>query len=280
MPRFAANLSFLYPELEFLQRFEAAARDGFTAVEYLFPYPWPAHELSARLQANGLQQVLFNTPAAGTDLTSVAAAWQAGARGLLCLGQRQLEFEYGISLALDYAAALRCPKVHVMAGVLPAGIEPAAVLELVITRLRWACRQAAERGITLLIEPINQRDMPGYFLSRQDQALAILDAVGAANLQLQMDLYHCQISEGDLSSKLRRDLPTGRIGHIQIAGVPMRQEPDVGELNYAYLLPLLDQLGYSGWVGCEYHPRRGGTPGGTSVGLGWRAPWLAQRACA
>lgn len=278
MPRFAANLSFLYPELPFLQRFEAAARDGFTAVEYLFPYSWPAPELAARLQANGLQQVLFNAPAAGTDAASVAAAWPAGARGLLCLAQRQPEFEYGIKLALDYAVALRCPRIHVLAGLLPEGFVRSAVLALVIKRLRWACQRAADHGVTLMIEPINQRDMPGYYLSRQDQALSILDGVGATNLQLQMDWYHCQISEGDLSSKLRRDLPTGRIGHIQIAGVPTRQEPDSGELNSAYLLALIDQLGYNGWVGCEYHPRLGGQPGGTSAGLGWCAPWLAKAA--
>lgn len=274
MPRFAANLSFLYPELPFLDRFEAAARDGFAAVEYLFPYAWPTRELADRLEGNGLQQVLFNAPPAGTDLAGAVAAWDAGQRGLLCLADRQDEFRFGVALALEYAAALRCPRIHVMSGLLPAGLEREALLDVVAANLHWACAQAAQQGVTLLIEPINLRDMPGYFLNRQAHAHEILDAVGAPNLQVQMDLYHCQVQEGDLASKLRRYLPSGRIGHIQIAGVPERQEPDVGELNYPYLLALLDELGYSGWVGCEYRPRRGARPGGTSSGLGWRQPFL------
>lgn len=276
MPRFAANLSFLYPELPFLDRFEAAARDGFKAVEYLFPYAWPTQELSARLKGNGLQQALFNAPPAGIDQAAAVAAWDAGERGLLCLADRQAEFRFGLALALDYAAALQCPRLHVMAGVLPAGLEREKLLGVVAANLAWACAQAAAQGVTLLIEPINLRDMPGYFLNRQDHAHEILDAVGAPNLQVQIDLYHCQVQEGDLASKLRRYLPTGRVGHIQIAGVPERQEPDAGELNYPYLFDVIDALGYSGWVGCEYRPRRGAQPGGTSEGLGWRQPYVAN----
>ncbi len=269
MPRFAANLSFLYPELPFLDRFEAAARDGFKAVEYLFPYAWPAAELVARLRGNGLQQVLFNAPPAGTDVASVNSAWARGARGQLCLQGNPAEFEYGVHLALDYAGALNCPRIHLMAGLLPDGMLRESLLDAVAARLRWACAQAAALGVKVMIEPINLRDMPGYFLNRQDHAHELLDAVNAANLQVQMDLYHCQVQEGDVATKLRRYLPTGRVGHIQVASVPQRQEPDGGELSYAYLFALLDELGFEGWVGCEYHPRLGSQAGGTTAGLAW-----------
>ncbi|MDD2920038.1 2-oxo-tetronate isomerase [Rhodoferax sp.] len=269
MPRFAANLSFLYPELPFLDRFEAAACDGFTAAEFLFPYAWSAQELAARLKGSGLQQVLFNAPPGGTDVASVVGAWDAGERGLLCLEGRDDEFRHGIALALDYAAALHCPRIHVMSGLVPPGVERERLLDEVVGKLRRACAQAEQQGVTLLIEPINLRDMPGYFLNRQDHAHQILAAVGAPNLQVQMDLYHCQIVEGDVATKLRHYLPFGRVGHIQIASVPERQEPDHGELNYPYLLKLIDELGYAGWVGCEYRPKLGTQPGGTSVGLGW-----------
>lgn len=270
MPRFAANLSFLYPELSFLDRFEAAARDGFTAVEYLFPYAWPKGELVARLQGNGLQQVLFNAPAAGADPAAVASAWDAGERGLTCRAERQAEFRFGIHLALDYAVALACPRIHVMSGLVPDGVLRETLLIQVAENLRWACEQAAQQGVQVLIEPINLRDMPGYFLNRQDHAHEILDAVNASNMQVQMDLYHCQVQEGDVATKLRRYLPTGRIGHVQIASVPARQEPDGGELCYPYLFELLDELGYAGWVGCEYRPRLGLQASGTTQGLAWR----------
>ncbi|MBA3056845.1 MAG: hydroxypyruvate isomerase family protein [Gammaproteobacteria bacterium] len=276
MPRFAANLSFLYPELPFLARFEAAARDGFQAVEFLFPYAWPQRELAERLKDNALQQVLFNAPPAGGDLAAVNAAWDAGERGLLCLTGRQSEFRFGLQLALEYAGALQCPRLHVMAGRVPQGVARESLFDDVADNLRWACAQAAKQGVTLMIEPINQRDMPGYFLHQQAQAHALLDAVDAPNLRVQMDLYHCQISEGDIDTKLRRYLVGARVGHIQIAGVPERHEPDSGELNYPYLLALIDELGYSGWVGCEYHPRLGAQVGATTAGLAWRTPWLAR----
>ena len=255
MPQFAANLSMLYPELDFLDRFEAAAKDGFKAVEYLFPYAYESGELAARLQAHGLQQVLFNAP---------PGDWDLGERGLACLPGREAEFRSGIARALDYAAALGCPRIHVMAGVLPAGTQREALRPTYVSNLRWASAQAARANVDVLIEPINTRDIPGFFLNRQDAAHEIIDAVGAANLKVQMDLYHCQIVEGDLAMKLRQYLPTGRVGHIQIAGVPGRHEPDVGEINYPYLFAVLDELGYSGWVGCEYKPLRA-----TSAGLGW-----------
>lgn len=259
MPQFAANLSLLYPEHDFLDRFAAAANDGFKAVEYLFPYAYAPQELVARLQTHGLQQVLFNAP---------PGDWQAGERGLACIPGREAEFRQGIKQALIYAQALACPRIHIMAGVLPGVGTLQVIYRTYVSNLRWAAQVAAEYGVQVLIEPINPRDMPGYYLNRQDVAHQVLVDVGEANLKVQMDLYHCQIVEGDLATKLRDYLPSGRVGHIQIAGVPQRHEPDLGEVNFAFLLGLIDELGYGGWVGCEYRPQRQGA-GGTSAGLGW-----------
>lgn len=264
MPQFSANLSWLYPHLPFLDRFEAAARDGFTAVEYLAPYGWQAAELAARLRAHGLRQVLFNAPAAGLTPPEMAAAWGQGARGTAALPGQEVAFRAGIQEALRYAAALDCPCVHVMSGTVPTGADPAAMQATLVDNLRWACAQAAAQGCQLLIEPINVRDMPGYFLQQQAQAHAVLDAVDSPQLKVLMDLYHCQVTEGDVASKLRQYLPTGRVAHLQIAGVPERQEPDKGELHYPYLFEVIDALGYAGWVGCEYRPAAD-----TSNGLGW-----------
>ena len=275
MPKFAANLSMLYNELPFLDRFEAAARDGFLGVECLFPYAWPAQEMAARLQGNGLRQVLLNAPPGGTDAASSVEAWDDGLRGTACVLGREAEFRQGVEMALAYAETLDCPRIHLMAGLVPTGVERDAVRATYVANLRWAAAQAAQAGRGVLIEPINARDMPRYFLNRQDHAHEIVAEVGAPNLQVQMDLYHCQIVEGDVATKLRQYLPTGRVGHIQIAGVPERHEPDSGELNDRYLLGVLDtvaaQCGWDGWVGCEYRPRRGAVPGGTSDGLGWMA---------
>ena len=278
MPRFAANLSLLYTELPFLDRFEAAARDGFEAVEYLFPYAFDLAELLARLKANGLQQVLFNAPPGGTDAPGIDAAWAAGARGTASVPGREAEFRAGVQLALRYADVLDCPRIHCMAGLLGESVtgasQASAARSVYVSNLRWAATEAAKSGRTILIEPINPRDMPRFFLNRQDEAHAVVQEVGAPNLQVQMDLYHCQIVEGDVAMKLRQYLPTGRVGHLQIAGVPERHEPDVGELNCAYLFEVIDevaaQCGWQGWVGCEYRPRMGAEPGGTSRGLGWR----------
>ncbi|WP_428421732.1 2-oxo-tetronate isomerase [Methylibium sp.] len=256
MPRFAANLTLLYTEHPFLDRAAAAARDGFEAVECQFPYEHPAAGFAARLADSGLPLVLMNAP---------PGDWAGGERGLAALPGRESEFRLSIDEAIAYAQAVRCPRVHVMAGRLPAGSERAALQPTFVENLAWAARQAAGSGIELLIEPINLRDMPGYFLNRQDHAHEIVELVSAPNLKVQMDLYHCQVVEGDVAMKLRRYLPTGRVGHLQIAGVPERQEPDVGELNAPYLFGVIDGLGYQGWVGCEYRPR-----GGTSAGLGWR----------
>ncbi len=264
MPQFAANLSLMYTEHGFLERFAAAAADGFKAVEYLFPYAHPAAELAQRLAEQGLKQVLFNAP---------PGDFEAGERGLACLPGREFEFRRGVlEQALPYAQALRCPRIHLMAGQVPQGAQRAGLRATYISNLRWAAREAAAMGVDVLIEPINTRDIPGYFLNRQDDAHAIVQEVGASNLKVQMDLYHCQIVEGDLAMKLRQYLPTGNVGHIQIAGVPQRHEPDLGELNHPYLFALLDELGYSGHIGCEYRPRAG-----TSAGLGWFQPYKEQQ---
>ena len=264
MPRFAANLSMLYNEHAFPDRFAAAAADGFRAVEYLFPYAFAADELARRLQDHGLQQVLFNAP---------PGDWDAGERGLACLPGREAEFRAGIETALRYAQALDCPRIHVMAGLAPADAERARLQATYETNLAWAAAQAASAGRDLLIEPINTRDIPGFFLNRQDEAHRIVGAIGAANLKVQMDLYHCQIVEGDVAMKIRQYLPTGNVGHIQIAGVPMRHEPDLGELHHPYLFDVIDEVsaacGWQGWVGCEYRPARGTAPGATSAGLDW-----------
>jgi len=255
MPRFAANLSMMYTEHGFLDRFAAAARDGFHAVEFLFPYDFPATTIAQALQDNGLQQVLFNAPPGN---------FAGGERGIASLAGREEEFKSGFARALDYAAALSCPRVHVMAGLARPGADRAAMRRLYVGHLAWAAERAAGAGVDVLIEPINTRDIAGYFLNRQDEAHAVVAEVGARNLKVQMDLYHCQIVEGDVAMKLRTYLPGGKVAHLQIAGVPDRHEPDEGEVNYAYLFDVIDSLGYDGWIGCEYRPA-----GATSSGLGW-----------
>jgi hydroxypyruvate isomerase len=255
VPRFAANLSMMYTEHAFLDRFAAAAADGFAAVEYLFPYEYPAAQLRGLLDGNGLQQVLFNAPPGDFD---------AGERGNASLPGREAEFRNGFHLALDYAEEMDCPRVHVMAGLAPAAADRDERLAVYHDNLGWAAERAATRGVDVLIEPINQRDMPGYLLSLQDEAHQIVVKVGAPNLKVQLDLYHCQITEGDVTMRLRSDLPTGRVGHLQIAGVPDRHEPDAGELAIDHLFAVIDELGFDGWVGCEYRPAAG-----TSEGLGW-----------
>jgi len=259
MPQFAANLSMMYVEHPFLERFGAAAADGFTAVEYLFPYAHPHAQLAPLLAEHGLRQVLFNAPPGQFE----------GERGIACLPGREDEFKRSwLEQALPYAAALRCPRVHVMAGLVPAGAERASLRATYLANLAWATREAASAGIDVLIEPINRRDIPGYFLNRQDDAHEVVGEIGAPNLKVQMDLYHCQIVEGDLAMKLRKYLPSGRVGHIQIAGVPDRHEPDEGEVQHDYLFGLIDALGWRGHIGCEYRPA-----GATSAGLGWFKPY-------
>jgi len=256
MPTFAANLSMMYVEHAFLDRFAAAAADGFKAVEFAFPYEYPRNEITARLADHGLTQVLFNAPPGDAML---------GERGNAALPARRDEFRRGfLELALPYALALKCSRIHVMAGVMPAGLERAPMRATFVANLAWAAREAASVGVDLMIEPINRRDIPGYLLNRQDDAHEIVADVDAPNLFVQMDLYHCQIVEGDVAMKLRKYLPTGRVGHMQIAGVPDRHEPDAGELYHPYLFKLIDELGWRRPIGCEYRPRRG-----TTAGLGW-----------
>ena len=256
--KFAANLSWLYTDLPFLDRFEAAARDGFKGVECLFPHEYPMPEVRDRLRHNGLQLVLFN--AAPGD-------WSQGDRGLACLADREAAFHASIDDALTLAEALDCPRIHVMAGLCRED-DQAASWARYQAHLAWAAQRAKQAGRTLMIEPINTRDMPGYLLNRQAPAHALVQAIGSAHLQVQMDLYHCQIMEGDLTMQLRQWLPTGRVGHLQIAAVPDRGEPNAGELHYPHVFAELAALNWQGWIGCEYKPRQSG-PGGTSAGLGW-----------
>jgi hydroxypyruvate isomerase len=256
MPRFSANLSFLFPEVPFLERFGEAAHAGFRAVEFAFGYDFQVGEIVARVAEHKLEVVLINAP---------PGDWEAGDRGLGSLPGREHEFAASVVNGLRYAKALKCPRLHVMAGVLPpdASTEERARRMRTLTRnLRHACEEAAPQNVTVLIEPINTRDVPGYLLNTQAEAHAIREELGMANLRVQMDLYHAQIMEGDIATKIRKWLP--HIGHVQIAGVPGRHEPDTGELNYDYLFRLLDELKFDGWVGCEYRPAQS-----TTGGLGW-----------
>lgn len=262
MPRFAANLSMMYNEVPFLERFAAAARDGFEAVEYLFPYEHTPEEIATRLRDNGLVQALFNLPPGN---------WAQGERGMACHPGREAEFAATVQAALPYALATGCRKLHAMAGLVPAGVSAQAARATYVANLRTAARALAPHGITLLIEPINTRDMPGYFLNYQQQAQDIAAEVGEANLKVQMDFYHCQIMEGDLARRLQKHF--NGVGHVQIAGVPDRHEPDQGEVNHPYLFEQLDALGYDGYIGCEYRPA-----GQTSAGLAWVRPYLTRKA--
>jgi hydroxypyruvate isomerase len=258
MPRFAANLTTMYNEFSFLDRFAAAAKDGFTAVEYMFPYDFPANTLAALLKEHSLKQVLFNAPAGN---------WSAGERGLTCLPGRMEDFRREFLRALEYARVLKCPRIHTMAGIAPAGVERARLHDTCVSNLAWAADQAAPEGIDVLIEPIAQRNMPGFFLNLQKEGHAIAAETGKPNVKVLMDLFHCQVAEGDLTDKMRKYLQNPdetRVGHFQFACVPGRHEPDFGELNYDYLFDLIDELGFKGWVGCEYIPRAG-----TSEGLAW-----------
>lgn len=254
MPRFAANLSMLFTEVPFLERFERAAREGFTAVEFLFPYAWPADEIRRRLDANGLTLVLHNLP---------AGDWDAGERGIACDPARVTEFRAGVTRAIDYATALGAPQLNCLAGKVPAGVSDDHLRQTFVDNLRYATTELKRSGLKLLIEPINTFDIPGFYLSRTAQALSILDQVGADNAFVQYDIYHAQRMEGELAATLQKHLP--RIGHIQLADNPGRNEPGSGEINYRFIFELLDRIGYTGWIGCEYKPATT-----TEAGLGWR----------
>ncbi len=254
MPRLAANLSMMFNEVPFLDRFAAARKAGFEAVEFLFPYDFPAKDLRQRLDDNGLTQALFNMP---------PGDWAKGERGLASLPGRVEEFRQSAQKALDYAAALDCKLVHCMAGIVPEGVAPVTAASLYAANLAWAVELAKPAGVKLVIEPINHRDMPRYFLHTEAQGAAVVEAIGRDRLGLQFDIYHCQITEGDVTRRMEAFMPV--IAHIQIADVPARNEPGTGEIGWEFVFRRMDELGYRGWVGCEYRPA-----GDTVQGLGWR----------
>ncbi|MFB0935350.1 MAG: hydroxypyruvate isomerase family protein [Propionivibrio sp.] len=253
MPKFAANLSMMFNEVPFPERFAAAAKAGFKAVEFLFPYDYTPAQVAGWLKENNLKNALFNMPPGN---------WAAGDRGMASIPGREQEFCDGVAKAIEYALALGTPTVHAMAGMLPAGADRATHRSTYVDNIWYAAKELAKHNLTLVIEPINTRDMPGYFLNYQDEAHAIRKEIGEPNLKVQMDFYHVQIMEGDLTMTFKNNFEG--IGHVQIASVPTRNEPDEGEINYRHIFKLLDDMGYDGYVGCEYRPR-----GRTEDGLGW-----------
>ena len=253
MPHFSANLSMLFTEHDFLDRFDAAARAGFAGVEYIGPYDHPPEAVAARLKKNGLSQVLFNLP---------PGDWGKGERGIAVLSDRIDGFRKGVDTAITYAKALGCPQVNCLAGIAPEGVSETELDVLFVHNLSFAAKKLEDAGIRLLIEPINTLDIPGFFLSTSRQALRIIERVGSKNLFLQYDIYHMQVMEGDLARTIEQNL--GRIAHIQLADNPGRHEPGTGEINYPFLYEHLDRIGYEGWVGAEYKPTAG-----TEAGLGW-----------
>ncbi len=253
MPQLSANLSMLFTERPFLERFAAAAQAGFKAVEFMFPYAFSAEAIQAELQKHQLQLVLHNLP---------AGDWEGGDRGIACDPARVEEFRAGVTQAIAYATALGVPRLNCLAGKAPAGVDAAVVRQTLVDNLRFAAQALEQNGIRLLVEMINTFDIPGFYLHGTNQALALLDEVGSPNLQLQYDVYHMQRMEGEIAATLQKQLP--RIGHVQIADNPGRNEPGTGEINYAFVFRHLDAIGYQGWVGCEYKPA-----GQTEDGLGW-----------
>lgn len=257
MVQLAANLSMLFNEVDFLDRFEAAAKAGFKGVEYLSPYEFEVDEIADRLKGNGLKQVLFNTP---------AGDWNAGERGTACNPGRIDEFREGVVKAIDYAKTLDCSQLHCMAGLTPEGADAAELRKTYVENLRFAAGEMEKAGIKCLMEMINTRDMPGFYLNTSAQAEEIMAEVASDNLYIQYDIYHMQIMEGDLSPTMERLLP--KIAHMQLADTPGRNEPGTGEINYSFLLGHIDRIGYTGWIGCEYKPAST-----TVEGLGWMDPY-------
>jgi hydroxypyruvate isomerase len=259
MPKLCANLTMLFNELPFMDRFAAAAKAGFRGVEYLFPYDHDKAELAEALRANDLVQVLHNLP---------AGSWAQGERGIACQPQRVAEFRDGVARTIDYASALGCPQVNCLAGIRPAHLDPVEARETFVRNLQFAAPQFKAAGIRLLIEPINTRDIPGFFLNYSAQAVDIIHAVGSDNLFLQYDIYHMQIMEGDLARGIESNLAL--IPHMQLADNPGRHEPGSGEINFPFLFKHIDRIGYRGWIGCEYKPAAA-----TEAGLDWAKPYLS-----
>lgn len=257
MPQFAANLTMLFTERPFLERFQAAREAGFSAVEFLFPYAWPAAQIKSLLDQHQLKLVLHNLPAGN---------WEAGERGIACDPRRINEFRTGVATAIDYARTLGVSQLNCLIGKLPDNASSLQIDQTVIENLRYAAHELKQHGIRLLIEPINTFDIPGFYLSKTAQALALIEKVGSDNLLIQYDIYHMQRMEGEIAATLARHL--SRIAHVQLADNPGRNEPGTGELNYPFLFQHLDAIGYSGWIGCEYKPA-----GKTEDGLGWISTW-------
>lgn len=260
MPRFAANLSMMFTEVPFLERFGKAAQAGFTAVEYLLPYAFSVEETAAPLAKYNLKQALFNMP---------AGAWDQGERGIAAISGREEEFDKSLGTALEYAKATNVPIVHCMAGYPPKGADLAETERVYKANIAKAADFFAPHGINVGIEPINQRSMPGYFLRTIKQAVGYIEELGRPNLKLQFDFFHVQMEEGCVILKLRENYK--HVGHCQLAGAPDRNEPDRGELNYSYIYKVVDELGYPGYIGCEYSPADG-----TEAGLGWFAPYKGK----
>jgi len=260
MPKFCANLTLLFNEVPFMDRFRAAAQAGFTGVEYLFPYDYDKDELADALQATRLQQVLHNLPGGN---------WSEGERGIGCHPDRVGEFQDGVGEAIEYATRLGCRQVNCLAGLVPAGVPAERLRTTFVSNLKFAALKLKEHGIRLLIEPINTRDMPGFYLTRTAQAMEIIREVGSDNLFVQYDIYHMQVMEGDLAPTIEKNL--AHIAHMQLADNPGRHEPGTGEINYPFLFSFIDRIGYGGWIGCEYKPATS-----TVDGLGWVRQYLRR----
>ncbi len=258
MPKFSANLTMLFNEVDFMSRFERASRAGFKGVEYLFPYEWDKEQLAESLQKYGLEQVLHNLPAGN---------WQAGERGIACLPDRVGEFQEGVGLAIEYAKALKCSRLNCLVGIAPAEVPAEKVRQTLVDNLRFAATALEKENIRLLVEPLNDRDIPGFYLVHTHDALHLLEEVNHPNIYIQYDIYHMQVMEGNLTRTIQDNL--AHIAHIQLADNPGRHEPGTGEINYPNLLHFIDEAGYDGWIGCEYNPA-----GVTEDGLEWVRPYL------
>ena len=257
MPKFCANLSMLYTEVDFMSRFELAAKSGFKGVEYLFPYAFDKQDIADCLKKYGLTQVLHNLP---------AGDWDAGERGIACHPDRISEFKDGVEKAIAYATALECKQINVLAGIVPENADLELVEKTFVDNLRFAAKQLKAHGIKLLVEAINTRDIPGFYVTSTQQTIDLINATGSDNIFVQYDIYHMQIMEGDLAPTIKQNL--AQISHVQLADNPGRHEPGTGEINYPFLFNYLDDIGYDGWIGCEYKPATS-----TIEGLGWIKPY-------